>query len=658
MATWTSGGRSISALTAAGWFSFSVPVGAAGVVVGLNRTDLSADPGEIEFAMMFGAGSCRVLESGANKTALASYASADVFHIVRTGTGAVYYCVGSTPVSIPGLPFDLPGTLIYKSDASCIGDAYLDASLLMLGDRVDDASITPLTASSPDGSAALQFEPLVLASSEGSNEGASLAFRPLVVSANGEDPSGAALSFAPMVFAASEGSNEGAALSFTQLAVSGIEGMAVMLEGAELTMQPLTLYAVGSGVEVAGADMALPKMAARGSEGDLAEAVLSLGPMTMFGLELPVAVPAFFVTLPSVGNWEQTPDIEEIGTGLDTLADYSSTLVQEVGAGVDLLSLQVKSSNTVQETGEGLDILRHGVTIAVQEVGEGFDEQVAAAAYSLLEVGAGLEFVAQSGAGQDDVQEVGTGRDWVTPMFGADVFEVGNGFDFVASSAAVSVQEIGAGLEFIASSGALSDVVQEMATGVDYLAMQVASSNTVQEVGAGHDSLLMHNPNLVAWVMNTETGGVAWYENWSFTGMCVVGGKVLAIGPEGLAVVGGNTDAGAHINARVAFGFTDFSGYADSGTPKNSDPQRKRVESYWFGYHSTGVLNAAVETFGQSTYTYTMAPRPANSPRNNRIVPGKGLNARFWRITLANTAGCAFEVNSMAADIARSSRRL
>ena len=53
-----------------------------------------------------------------------------------------------------------------------------------------------------------------------------------------------------------------------------------------------------------------------------------------------------------------------------------------------------------------------------------------------------------------------------------------------------------------------------------------------------------------------------------------------------------------------------------------------------------------------------MEPRAANSPRNNRIIPGKALNARYWRMTLANTNGCAFEVHSLAADIALSARRI
>ena len=176
---------------------------------------------------------------------------------------------------------------------------------------------------------------------------------------------------------------------------------------------------------------------------------------------------------------------------------------------------------------------------------------------------------------------------------------------------------------------------------------------------AAGEQLFMKQPGLVAWVMNTDTGAVSWYDNWAFTSMAVVGDKVFAAGPDGLHVLGGDLDGADPIDARVDFGYTEFGGYDNAAMPKPSE-FKKRVSGLWFGYHAGGELAATVETYGQGygPYTYAMAARAADQPRNNRIVPGKGLNARYWRISVANKAGCAFEVHSIAAEVAASTRRL
>lgn len=171
--------------------------------------------------------------------------------------------------------------------------------------------------------------------------------------------------------------------------------------------------------------------------------------------------------------------------------------------------------------------------------------------------------------------------------------------------------------------------------------------------------VVMKTPGLVAWVMNADTGGVSWYDNWAFTSMAVVDGRVFASGPDGLVLLGGDSDGADTIDARVEYGLTEFGGYDKGGQPKESQG-KKRVPALWFGYTAQGALAAEVETYGQGlpAYTYAMPPRSANQPRNNRIQPGKGLNARYWRIGVSNVSGCDFEVHSLAAEVAASNRRL
>jgi hypothetical protein len=65
-----------------------------------------------------------------------------------------------------------------------------------------------------------------------------------------------------------------------------------------------------------------------------------------------------------------------------------------------------------------------------------------------------------------------------------------------------------------------------------------------------------------------------------------------------------------------------------------------------------------VETKEQGAYEYTMLERSADAPTGFRIKPGKGLNARFWRLQFANTEGGDFSIYDIEADVVQSNRRI
>lgn len=176
---------------------------------------------------------------------------------------------------------------------------------------------------------------------------------------------------------------------------------------------------------------------------------------------------------------------------------------------------------------------------------------------------------------------------------------------------------------------------------------QVEAQAYVEDTMLFTDEVFYKNPGAIAWVMNTETGAPSWYSNWQFIDMVQVGDRVLAVGPEGLVELGAQEDAGELIDAGVTYGFMDFDA-----------EQKKRIDSFWFGYTSDNVVQVSVETFGQAVYTYSMAPRLADSPRNNLIRPGKGLNARYWRVGIDNVGGCNFSVDSISVDVVPTTRRL
>ena len=157
------------------------------------------------------------------------------------------------------------------------------------------------------------------------------------------------------------------------------------------------------------------------------------------------------------------------------------------------------------------------------------------------------------------------------------------------------------------------------------------------------------DPGRVAWLMNTETTAVSWYNNFDFESIAQPPGKVLAVGPDGLYELGGSTDSGERIDAEVVSGFSDF-GVA----------QTKRVDNLYFGYTSDGRISVTTETYesGHPPSTYYLEQRAAGAPRNSRVTPGKGLWGRYWRMTIRNVDGADFEVHDATVDIAVSSRRV
>lgn len=174
---------------------------------------------------------------------------------------------------------------------------------------------------------------------------------------------------------------------------------------------------------------------------------------------------------------------------------------------------------------------------------------------------------------------------------------------------------------------------------------------TVVEGSTGQavSSVVFKDPGRVAWLMNTETAAVSWYDNFDFESIAQVNGVSFAVGPGGVYELTGGTDNGDQIDASLRSGFMDF------GTQ-----QQKRVEAFYFGYTSTGVLRALVSTkdSGHSPSAFDMQPRVATAPRNNRIEPGKGLVGTYWQVELYNVSGAPFTVYDASVDLAISNRKL
>lgn len=187
------------------------------------------------------------------------------------------------------------------------------------------------------------------------------------------------------------------------------------------------------------------------------------------------------------------------------------------------------------------------------------------------------------------------------------------------------------------------------ATGTSLVMLQTSATLAITSSADGLSDVWFKDPTSKAWVMNTETTAVGWYDNFSFESIVSWKGRELAVGPDGIHELVGNTDNGVRIDSFVESGFTDFGA-----------AQTKRLDNMYFGYTSGGQIAVKAEVYesGHPPSTYLLEARDANAPRNSRVTPGKGLWGRYWRLTISNVDGADFEVHDATVDIAVSTRRI
>jgi hypothetical protein len=171
-------------------------------------------------------------------------------------------------------------------------------------------------------------------------------------------------------------------------------------------------------------------------------------------------------------------------------------------------------------------------------------------------------------------------------------------------------------------------------------------NETIHDTAQASDWIWGKDFGSIAWVLNTQSGGLSNYDNYGFTSMAFHNGKLYATSPEGIFELDADDDTGRDIDSTLGYGFLDF------GTE-----HRKRISDIYLGCTGNDI-ECDVETFNKLTYTYDMEYRELSSPYNNRIKPGRGLSSRWWRFTFRNIGGADFQIHDIAVEIAKSKRRL
>lgn len=169
---------------------------------------------------------------------------------------------------------------------------------------------------------------------------------------------------------------------------------------------------------------------------------------------------------------------------------------------------------------------------------------------------------------------------------------------------------------------------------------------SVSEAVSAAEAFWFRDSGQIAWQMNTETAAANWHTNFMFDSIAQYGNTVLAVAPDGVYVLEGDTDNTTAIPATVQTGFMDF-----------DDKKVKRFGGVFFGLRGSS-LRLSLEPFGAlAPSEYDMPAKTTMSPGSNRIVPGKGLVSRYWRMTFKNIDGGDFDIDNIELDIASSMQR-
>lgn len=147
-------------------------------------------------------------------------------------------------------------------------------------------------------------------------------------------------------------------------------------------------------------------------------------------------------------------------------------------------------------------------------------------------------------------------------------------------------------------------------------------------------SLRAGDEEYVGWVINPNLAASTAAEGLNFLSMARHKAQYYGLKADGIYRLGGDTDAGANINAFVSLAQSDF------GTPK-----QKRIPYAYIGAASDGRMLLRVLVNGQS-YTYG-TKNPSRDMAEQRVDIGKGLRGNYWQFELLNQNGEDFELDKV-----------
>lgn len=205
---------------------------------------------------------------------------------------------------------------------------------------------------------------------------------------------------------------------------------------------------------------------------------------------------------------------------------------------------------------------------------------------------------------------------------------------------------VGQALERVLLSGAVIGSHQLTLLVREAVALNAAAMTEVELVAALREAVgvamtLSFDDGLyTAWVLNTEGLGLSTYSNYPFNSFAKIGSRYYGLHTGGIVRLGGETDDGAPIAARLRMGMFDF-----------NDRNLKAFSEVYVGASGGQLLLKAIwvdDASGEKrAILYRMKARPAHDVRETRFEAAKGLKAVDWDFELENVDGAMFDLQTI-----------
>lgn len=154
------------------------------------------------------------------------------------------------------------------------------------------------------------------------------------------------------------------------------------------------------------------------------------------------------------------------------------------------------------------------------------------------------------------------------------------------------------------------------------------------------------DPTRTTLAVNVETGAVSRYQNFEFERFVRQNGLVYGVADGLMYLLGGDTDAGAPINASFSLGKTDL-----------KTPLMKGVHNIYLTGRTPGNPMKIRVRSQQGDFTYT-ADNVETIAQRVRAKLGRGLRSSFFGIEIYNQMGADFELSGVELDATEGQRRV
>lgn len=141
-----------------------------------------------------------------------------------------------------------------------------------------------------------------------------------------------------------------------------------------------------------------------------------------------------------------------------------------------------------------------------------------------------------------------------------------------------------------------------------------------------------HGDQYTAWAMNTRSGAVTEYSNFTFNSFARFGNVYVGATPTGLYELIGDSDDGTEIVAQIKSGFAQWGG-----------SKFTMFKAAYLGVRGGGEYVLKLTTGDGHTYVYSVNARDM---RSTRVHVGKGIRTRYFAFELIST-GQDFDLDNI-----------